>query len=150
MHISADEANAWADRVKLNFGELDTELESGLATQVLGRVSQVYTTTGWVDASSTPSLIRKIIAMLYTGWYFERTYSEDENINNYGTMLIAKAEEIILGIISGAIILIDAPIGTDTGLSQPAFYPNDASSALTPTIDDSSLGPAKFTMGTIW
>lgn len=150
LHITADEANAWAEKTKLNFGELDIELENAQATQVLARVSQVYTVTSWVDASTTPALIRKIIAMLYAGWYFQRTYSEDSNINTYGIMLVTQAETLIDGIISGAIVIVDVPPGTDLQLSVPVFYPNDTSSALTPTIDDSSLGPGKFSMGTIW
>jgi len=150
FHITIEEANAWADKVKLNFGNLDVELESSQSTQVLSRVSQIYDVTSWVDSSTTPSLIRKIIAMMYTGWYFQRTYSEDENTSTYGMMLIAQAEQLILGIIDGAITLSDAPPNTDLLNSSPLFYPNDASSALTPTTDDMSLGPNKFSMGTVW
>jgi|SRR5882757_2626808 len=150
VHITVEEANAWAEKTKLNFGELDSELESSQATQVLSRVSQVYDVSSWVTPGTTPGLIRKIVSMLYVGWYYERTYSEDTVISNYGMLLINQAENLIMGIISGAITLPDVPPGTDLGLSQPAFYPTDASSALQPTTDDMSLGPAKFTMGTIW
>lgn len=149
-HITADEANAWADKVKLNLGELDGELENAQAVQVLGRISQAYTVSGWVDTTTTPSLIRKIIAMLYTGWYFQRTYSEDQDVSTYGVMLIGQAETLIDGIIDGSIGLVDALPGIDLGGSVPVFYPSDESSALVPTIDDSSLGPAKFSMGKVW
>src|SRR5882762_9162995 len=136
VHITVDEANAWADHSKLNFGELDSDLEASQATQVLTKVSQVYDVTSWITPGTTPALIRKIISMLYVGWYYQRTYSEDGNL--------------IAGIISGAITLPDVPPGTDLGFSQPVFYPTDASSALQPTDDDPSLGPAKFSMGRIW
>ena len=150
LHITVAEANAWADKVKLNFGELDSELENAQATQVLSRVSQVYNVSSWVDSSNTPSLIRKIIAMLYVGWYYQGVYSEDDSVNSYGLLLINQAETLVEGIISGAITLTDAAAGTDLGLSLPAFYPNDASSALKPTDIDSSLGPEKFSMGKVW
>lgn len=150
VHITAEEANAWADHSKLNFGELDSDLEGSQATQVLTRVSQVYDVSGWITPGTTPSLIRKIISMLYVGWYYQRTYSEDANVNSYGLLLINQAEALIEGIVSGAIILPDAPPGTDLGINQPAFYPTDSSSTLQPTNDDPSLGPAKFSMGRIW
>lgn len=149
-HITVEEANAWADKVKLNFGNLDSELESAQAAQVLARVSQVYTVTGWVDSTTTPSLIRKIIAMMYTGWYFQRTYSEDQDVSTYGVMLLRQAETLIDGVIDGSITLIDIDPIIDLQTSEPVFYPNDNSSALQPTQDDPSLGPPKFTMGTIW
>ena len=150
LHITVQEANAWADKVKLNIGFLDSELENTQATQVLSRVSQAYNVSSWVDTTSTPSLIRKIIAMLYVGWFFQLTYSEDDSTSSYGLLLINQAENLINGIVDGSITLVDAVAGTDLGLSQPAFYPTDASSALTPTIDDPSLGPAQFSMGKIW
>lgn len=150
LHITVDEANAWADRFKLNFGELDSELENSQAVQVLARVSQAYTVTSWVDSATTPSLVRKIIAMMYVGWYYQRTYSEDGEMNSYGVMLITAAENLLSGIVDGSLALVDAVVGTDLHSSEPGFYPTDASSALVPTTTDSSLGPAKFTMGTIW
>ena len=133
LHITVPEANAWADKVKLNIGFLDSELENTQATQVLSRVSQAYNVSSWVDTTSTPSLIRKIIAMLYVGWFFQLTYSEDDSTSSYGLLLINQAENLINGIVDGSITLVDAVAGTDLGLSQPAFYPTDASSALTPT-----------------
>jgi len=150
VHITVEEANAWADHSKLNFGELDSDLEASQATQVLTKVSQVYDVSSWITPGTTPALIRKIISMLYVGWYYQRTYSEDANVNSYGLLLINQAENLIAGIISGAITLPDVPPGTDLGFSQPVFYPTDASSALQPTDDDPSLGPAKFSMGRIW
>lgn len=148
-HITVEEANSWTDKVKLNLSVLDSELEESMATQVLARVSQAYDTTSWVDTDTTPKLIRKIIAMMYVGWYFQRTYSEEEETNSYGLMLIAQAERLIEGIVSGSLSLPDStePL---LNVDAPTFYPTDASSALSPTSDDMSLGGAKFSMGTIW
>lgn len=147
--ITVEEANSWADQVKLNLSVLDSELEESMATQVLARVSQAYETTSWVSSGTTPKLIRKIIAMMYVGWYFQRTYSEEEETNSYGLMLIAQAERLIEGIVTGSLSLPDSS-EPSLNVDAPSFYPTDASSLLTPTVDDPSLGGAKFSMGTIW
>jgi hypothetical protein len=149
-HITAAETNAWADKYKLDLTTLDGELEDSLATQVIVRLSQVYDTSSWVDTTTTPSLVRKIIAMKYVGWYFQRTYSEDEEANNYGLMLIGQADNLIEGIVSGAYPLPGTTTVDGIAVGTPVFYPNDASSALTPTASDRSLGPARFSMGQIW
>jgi hypothetical protein len=140
-NISDAEARAWADQVKLVLGVLDTELEESTATQVLGRVANVYDTSSWISPTTTPSLIRKVIAMMYVGWYILRTYSEEEPNNDYGLMLIAQAERILDGIVDGSLSLPDAgaPMLT-TG--QPSFFPTDA--------EDGTANGIKFTMGQIW
>lgn len=149
LHISIDEANAWSDKTKLNLGQVDTELEASEVAQVLARVSSAYDTSSWSDNTTTPILIRKIIAMRYMGWYYQRTYSEDDQVSTYGIMLIREADKMLEGIEGGAILLPDA---TSTFLSPgtPSFYPTTASSAAEATWDDMSLGDAKFSMGTIW
>jgi hypothetical protein len=153
-HISVGEANSWTDGSKLVFEELDTDLEAQQAAEVLSQISAAYptaVTATWTDETNTPTLIRKIIAMLYTGWYYERTYSEDTDTSNYGMLLIAQAERLIEGLNSGAFVLADVPAATiESG--NPLFYPTDASSAtgMFPTFEDSSLGGPRFTMGTIW
>lgn len=149
-HITAREANAWTDKFKLNLTALDEELEAGVASQVLGRVSQTYDTSGWTTEVNTPSLVRSIIAMMYVAWYFERTYSEETDISNYGILLMERAERLIDGLVTGANILVEVdPIG-GANSGTAAFYPTDLSSAQTPTFDDPSLGGPAFTMGKIW
>jgi hypothetical protein len=102
-----------------------------------------------MDETTTPKLVRKILAMLYTGWFYLRTYSEDEDISNYGQLLISQAEKLISGIVTGTLVLDDVttpPSNPDTA----DFYPTDASSAQSPTFDDPSLGGPVFSMGQIW
>lgn len=148
-HITVENANAWADQVKLNLGTLDSELEDSQAVQVLAGVAQAYDTSTWVDTSTTPALVKKIIAMRYVGWYFQRTYSEDDDISTYGILLINEADKLIAGIAAGTLGLPDAPGGV-VNTDAPLFYPTDASSAMCPSIYDMSLGGAKFSMGVIW
>jgi hypothetical protein len=148
--ISLQEAQVWVEKTKLPLGALDTGLESQIATQVLSRIALAYNTSGWTTSSNTPVLVRSIIAMLYVSWLYDRTYSEDEpDSNAWATRLAGMAETLILGIIDGTTDLVEV---TDPILqgSGPAFYPNDVSSAQAPTCDDPSLGPASFSMGSIF
>ena len=149
-HITPAEANAWADHVKLSVTSVDSELEAAQAVEVLSRIGTVYAVSGWTDPLTTPSLVRKIIAMKYVGWLFQRTYSEDAPISDYGLLLIAQAENLIDGIIAGTLALPGSTTVDGQITGSPAFYPNDASSALTPTSEDRSLGPNSFSMGQVW
>jgi len=148
-HITVQQAQAWAEQSKLALGSLDLELEDQVATQVLGRVAQAYDVSSWTDDTTTPDIVRSAIAMTYVSWFYSRQYSEDEpNTNEYAIRLLAMAEDLIAGIITGAIEVPEEPIQTDLG--EAAFYPTDASSAMEPTLDDSSLGGPVFSMGTVF
>lgn len=149
-HVTIEDINAWTDGVKLEPTQIDADLENQQAEEVIARVASAYNTTTWVNDSSTPGLIKKLISMLYVGWYYQRTYSEDNNVNSYGLMLIAQANLLISGIIAGTTVLLDAPVGSATGSDSPVFYPTDASSIMWPTRDDRSLGHEAFSMGQIW
>ena len=149
-NISVAEAQAWIETTKLTLGSLDTELEASISSQVLGTVAQVYDTSSWADTATTPDLIRKAIAMMYTGWIYSRTYAEDADpgVVTYGELLRQYAKTLLDGIVAGSIDLLDATPSVDIG--APYFYPTDTSSASEPNEDDTSLGPEKFTMGVIW
>jgi hypothetical protein len=148
-HITVQQAQAWASQPKLTLGSLDTDLETQLAAQVLGRVAMAYDVSGWSNEANTPELVQQVIAMMYMAWYYRRVYSEDEpNSNEYATLLMAMAEDLLSAIIAGQVLLPEDPLGTTQG--EAVFYPTDASSAQTPTVDDPSLGPEVFSMGTVW
>lgn len=149
-YVSVGDLNAWTDQVKLDVTEIDEDLLDAQVTEVLAGVAAAYDTSTWLDDSDTPSLVKKIIAMMYVGWFYQRTYSEDDNVNSYGLMLIARAQALITGIVAGTIVLPDAPVGSATNIDSPVFYPTDASSGATPTFDDMSLGGPAFSMGQIW
>jgi hypothetical protein len=150
--INAADANAWSSPTKLALTDpLDTALEAQVSAEVLSRIGDTYDTSTWTGPSTTPILIKKIIAMMYVGWYYQRTYSEDEDTNSYGLLLIAQAERLLVGIEAGDITVIGGlPSTADASQQSTVFYPTDASSASSPTLDDMSLGGPKFTMGTIW
>jgi hypothetical protein len=150
MHISQQDAQAWLEKSKLTLSSLESGLEGQIATQVLGRIAQAYDTSAWVDSSTTPPMVRSIIAMYYAAWLYSKTYSEDETGSNwYADQLRTMADALVLGIIDGT---TDIGVVPDTTLAGtgPAYYPSDLSSAQTTTADDPSLGPAAFTMGKVF
>lgn len=145
-HIEEKDIQAWLEGTKLQVGNLDDELESQIASEVLGRVSTAsYDVTGWTNFSTTPKLVKKVIAMLYAGWFYDREYSETSDTNDYALRLKQAAETLILGIIAGTTDIDEEP-----GVSQlgdPSFFPNDASSALRLNEFEVGDGPAAFSMG---
>lgn len=149
-YIVLAEPQTWAEASKLTMTALDEGLTDTIATEVLARLAGIFDTSPWVDTTTTPKLVRKIIAMKYVGWYINRTYSSDEGMSLYAWRILQMADNLISGLIDGSIILVDDtnPANALSGTAQ--FYPTDASSALEPTIDDMSLGGPSFTMGVIW
>jgi hypothetical protein len=68
---------------------------------------------------------------------------------SHAHLLRRNADTVINGLISGAVILTEDPTAADT-FGQPAFFPNDASSANPASVDFPSDGPAAFTMGQVF
>lgn len=151
-HITVAEAQAWLESSKLTLPSLDTQQEAQIASQVLARVVSAYPEAAptWIDSATTPSLIRSIIAMMYTGWYYDKTYSENPEDNAYADRLRARATELIEGIVAGSIDIEE--VEGLPSIGTPVFYPTDASSApdAKPTEADPSAGPPLFSMGKIF
>lgn len=151
-HITLAEAKSWIELTKLVPADfsVDTELERQVSQQVFARLQGIYQTNVWLDAVSTPDLVRSIIAMLYCAWIYDRAYSDDDDDQNtYADTLRRNAETLLAGLIDGSIDIPDISI-LPTGQGQPAFFPNDTSSALSPTEDNPSDGAPAFLMGAIW
>jgi hypothetical protein len=147
-HIDPADANAWAEQTKLKIATFDAAFLDQIEAQVLGRIASQFDVSTWVDPTTTPKMVKSIIAMLYVAWYYDKTYSEDqESGNDYAALLRAQAESLMMGILDGSINLPEVPNQEPGG---PSFYPTDDSSAMCPTPEDPSLGPAKFSMGSIF
>lgn len=146
-HIDLLDAQAWADNVKLGLGTIDVALEAQVATEAFAKIAAApYNTTLWVDSTTTPKLVKSIVSMMYVSWIFQRTYSEDNNISNYALLLMQRAEGLIVKIVDGTLDLPETGIDSKATIGA-AFYPNDISTFLQPTLTDASLGPAAFSMG---
>jgi hypothetical protein len=149
--IQPEDAQAWAEETKLPVAQFESFLVAQVETQVLAKLSAAFpaeVTSTWVDPATTPPMVKTVISMLYVAWYYEKHYSEEQtNLNDYATLLRAHAETLIVGMLDGSIVVPEAPIPVQ---GDPAFYPNDTSSAQLPTSMDRSLGDAKFSMGEVY
>jgi hypothetical protein len=94
--------------------------------------------------------------MYYVAWLYQRTYAEDTGTATYADRLLRWAQMLINGILNGNTVLVDVVTPATGDRSEPAFYPNDQSSATKPEnldINDperGSVGPAYFTMGQVF
>ena len=146
--VSVADLNALGDATKLNFTAVSADEESSVTTEIFSQIGQRYDTTIWTSSVNTPKLVIKIIAMFYVGWHYQKVYSEDDAPNNFGLLLIARGQRLVDGIIAGALNLPDAP--TPINSDVPTFYPTDASSLMSPTVYDRSLGGPMFNMSDVF
>lgn len=152
--VTIPELQAWVEGTKLTFGQsLPTPLANLLVQieeEVIVRIdTSAYDTSTWVDETTTPRIVRVAIAKKFVAWVYRRQYSEDigDSDASYSAQLEANAETLIQGIVDGSIEIPDEPA---TNAGSPIFYPTDESSASCPTWDDPSLGPAKFSMNSVF
>jgi hypothetical protein len=146
--ITPSDAQGWAEATKLTVSTLDTSLLGQIEAEIIGRLNSAYDTSVWTDNTNTPDIVKVIIAKTYVAWFYDRAYSENQDEgNDYAALLRQNAEMLMTGLLDGT---IDIPGVPGTGSGIPSYYPNDASSALEPTADDPSLGPAKFSMGKVF
>jgi len=150
--ISVAEAQAWVEGTKFTFenpfNDQNLALLAEIEEEILARVLPAYPNQStWTNETTTPKLIRVAIAKMFVAWAYRRQYSESlgEGDAAYAASLEANATIIIQGLVDGS---IDVP-GVTSNIG-PVFYPTDASSAMEPTRDDPSLGPAKFSMGMVF
>jgi hypothetical protein len=146
--ITLQEANAWCEPTKSAIPDLDQTHVAQVASAVFARLTSQYDTSLWTDATNTPAVVKTIIAMFYVSWHYDKAFSADpgHETDDYAKRLRGWAETLLVKLEEGTDIPGVDPLPT----GQPAFYPNDASSALEPTAADPSLGPNKFSMGVIW
>ena len=135
--ISIPEIQAWLEKTKLTISTTEpddlTFIELYEKNIVYGRLAQKFDTSTWLSASTTPSLVRQIIAMRIAAIVYRRQYSEDlETTNPWAMWLEKNSEDLIMGLINASIVLqTEAGISgtTPTQLNRPTFYPTDISSA---------------------
>jgi hypothetical protein len=145
--ITVQDARGWVETSKFPISDLDDDLLVQVTEEVIGRIRSAYDTAPWTSPDTTPRLVRTAIAKTYVAWLYTRAYSEDQDASAYSSRILANAERLITGILDGTIELPNVPPATTTQTLGPAYYPSDLSSALEPTDDDPSLGPAVFSMG---
>lgn len=149
-HIATTDVQAWFELTKMTVSSVDAAREDQISSQVLSQIGNLYPdqVLTWIDTTTTPKLVKSIISMMYAGWMYDTQYSENPDDNTYADRLRAQAQNLIEGIMSGAIALLDVPtLPDETGA---LFFPNDVSSANCPTWDNPSDGPEAFRMGKVF
>jgi hypothetical protein len=157
-HVTVGDVQVWLDAGKLLIPENDTLPEDQtFADIVFGRIGQVYTTTTWVDATTTPPLIKRIIAMLIAANRYNKIYSEEDDAGNrYANKLEGRAYDMVNMIVSGQIIVLDPSAVPIAGANVPVFYPDDQTgaveimNALGEIIGIAGSEDIKFTMAQLW
>lgn len=141
-YISVNQVNAWYTDSKVVAQSLDTELEMSIVEQAFASLRKTFDVSSWTNDTNTPSLVKKIIAMIYAGWYYERTVSENNNTLSYGMLLINSGNKLLEDLVGGTILLDPAiPVVDAVGTysqGAPGFEPT--------ALD---AGPY-FSMGQIW
>lgn len=159
-HFSPAEALAFVSDTKLDFGtSIDNALEAQMTLQVIPKLALMFpdALTTWTDETSTPALVRSLIAMMYVAELYDKVYSDnsDDTTSNYAFLLRRTVQTNIAGILDGNIILAEFPT-TEPLSGQPLFFPNDTSSLLNKvagceggmgTLDDPANTDASFSMG---
>lgn len=126
LRISLEEEQGWLESTKLQITDVDAALQDAAVDLVFSALGSLYDTSLWLDPLSTPSLVRKIIAMLVAAWVYDRQYSEDAaGQDQYADKLEKRAMMLLDGLTSGLLTLTDIdPVLSDP--TSPEFYPNDA------------------------
>ncbi len=107
MYLKKESVNAWSNSDKVTWATIDTELESQITSQVLGRVSRVFDVSAWYDSNTTPKIILSVMAMIYAGRKFQELYGDDSLNSDYGTALITDAKNMLQNILDGDMDLFD-------------------------------------------
>lgn len=142
--VSLAEIQQWLETTKLTLAAIDANLEATAKEIVFSAIGTVYDTTTWVDAASTPPLVRKIISMMIAGWTYERQYSEDiaDEQRSWGARLVDMANSLLTGLADRS---IDITGVVTTSSQEPVFWPNDNS-----VDDEGNLLAPVFTMGQVF
>lgn len=130
-HVTVAEVQQWLETSKLDLsGSFDLDLEASAAELVLSRLRAGYATDTWVDESTTPTLVRMIIAMFVAGWTYDRSFSEQgTETTSYGKQLESAAMDLLGGLVAGSSILSEGSLERDA-TSYPAFWPTDAATQI--------------------
>lgn len=147
--VTVAEVQAWLESTKLRLDHDDELLEEvHLSRMVLSKLATRFDTSAWVDETTTPDLVRTIIAMLTAASRYNKQYSESDAQagNPYANKLEGLAYDMLEQLLTGEMLLTDV---TDDGpgvTGTVAFYPTDASSL----IDDEDDSDRKFSMGQVF
>lgn len=110
---------------------VNAEQESVAADRILSTLEQRYATIGWTNNTNTPGMVLRMIAMLVAAYTLRKAISEDDGESAYSTWLESRVDELLAGLITGAIDLpgVD-PDPTAPAAASAAFFPTTAATEL--------------------
>jgi hypothetical protein len=157
-HVTVGDVQVYLDVNKLALPENDPlEEDQTFADIVFASVGQVYDFSSWTNETTTPALIRRVLAMLIAANRYNKIYSEEDDAGNrYADKIEARALEILASISDGTILLYDASLLPLPETHDPSFYPNDATGAsiiydaLGFVVGEAGSEDIKFRMATTW
>jgi hypothetical protein len=124
--VTLDEIQQWLAPTKFGLNEIDVELEDTSRSFIFGRLEDRFDVSTWVDVSTTPDLVRKVVALYIAIMEYERAIAEDyPEGDSYSKRLWSRMETLIDGIIADEIHIGQDQDETLSALESPAFYPTD-------------------------
>lgn len=154
-YLDAADIQPWLNKTKFTITTVDVTHEQTIVNFVFGKLSQRYDTSTWLDAASTPELIKNLLSMLVASAHLRRAVSEEDGLTKYADWLEYRATKVCDDIVAGSIDIpgVD-PDSTSSLGGSSVFFPTDTATTLWEEdheFDGSSLAegaaPMVFTMG---
>lgn len=119
--VELGDVNQFLPKDKLTLAEADRDatLETTAEQRVVSALRPIYDVSTWTLPGSTPILVKSIAGMFVAGWIYNRQFSQEaSDATSYGNQLLAQAEGLLQGLVSGDLSLDDLDI-LPTG--EPAY-----------------------------
>jgi len=135
LHVTIEEVQAWLDENKLELPDNDPlPEEQHVVNHVFSSVAQIFDTSTWVDADTTPDLLRTIISGLVAARRYNKVYSESDDAGNrYANKIENQLNVLLEQVVDGTITLIDVEGGSSPAqisANNPVYWPTDLTGAL--------------------
>jgi hypothetical protein len=125
IRVTLDEIQQWLSNTKYSVEEVDEQLEETSRTLVFSMLFNTFDVSTWVDATSTPAIVRKVISLWIAMMEYRRALAEEDmGADSYAVFLQSLFDKLMVGVSNGSLEIPEVPGATDelTGLS---FYPTD-------------------------
>jgi hypothetical protein len=130
--ILLSDVQAWCEPTKLTVVSLDATLDTFIENYVIAKLEPGFNASGWVDSTTTPEIVKQVMAMKYASVLYDRQYSEDDGTTSpWSARLDVWADDLIDGMLVGS-VTVDGYVVTQ-GHADPVGYPTDSSSSPNPS-----------------
>jgi hypothetical protein len=100
-YVTEASVQKWLENHKYNIAGIDDELVETAIDVAFSLLTRRYDTTTWIDSSSTPRIVLKILNMLVASYTLRRSISADDGVANYADWLEKRALELLAGLAGG-------------------------------------------------